>query len=230
MISLKMRLYLRLHTTANPIIKAILEVSRTIPEGWVAAAELQLSASFPAGLPTKATDWQQAFQIWEAAQMQSDTDELIYNSRRDPNLAHSFPRSAAQPHAQDINRMVHHHSINDVSAITISRLLCGGQGLNAGDPVRPSEVCMRKACKCCLSLGQPKAETLWHFLHDCPLTAMARQNKEAKECWAQPENVVKLHLSVWSHKQLRVIRSTLTRMWHLRQSFNADLAKEQHIQ
>ena len=29
-------------------------------------------------------------------------------------------------------------------------------------------------------------------------------------------------------QQLRATKSTLTRMWHLRQSFNADLAEEQH--
>ena len=227
MTSLKMRLYYRLHISTDPIIASLLAVGRTLPEGWVTATELQLSASFPAGPPTTASEWQQQLQLWEAAQRQADIEELLYNSRRHPNLAQYSPNVAAQPSGLDINHMIHHHSINDVSAMTISRLLCGGQGLNAGDPARPSEVCMRKACKYCLSHGQPVSETLWHFLHECPLTASARQSAEARECWAQPENVVKLHLSVWSYKQLRVIRGTLTRMWQLRQTFNRKLAKAQ---
>ena len=194
---------------------------------WVTAAELQLSAAFPEGPPITPLEWQQHLQQWEIAQKQADAEELLYNSRRHPNLAHYSPYIAAQPSNPCINRMIHHHSINDANAITISRLLCGGQGLNAGDPIRPTEVCMRKACKFCLSLGQPKAETLWHFLHQCPLTAMARQSSEAKECWGQPEKIVQLHLSVWTYKQLRVIRGTMVRMWQLRQAFNRDQAKAQ---
>ena len=229
MASQKMRLYQRLLTTENTILKAILAKSRSIPDVWVSSTELQTNAAFPAGLPTQATKWLRMLHQWEAVQKQSDTEELIYNSKRHPNLAHYSPNTVPQANGQGTNQMIHHHSYSVKSAITISRLLCGGQGLNAGDPVRPSEVCMRKACKFCLSLGQPKAETLWHFLHECPLTATARQGKEAKQCWSQPENVAKLHLSIWSSKQIRTIRITLSRMWHLRQSFNSALAADNSI-
>ena len=224
-----MRLYQRLRTTENTIVKAILNKGRTIPDGWVSAAELHMSAAFPAGLPTQATEWLRKVHQWETVQKQSDTEELIYNSKRHPNLAHYAPNTEPQANGQGINHMIHHHSYSVEPAMTISRLLCGGQGLNAGDPVRPTEVCMRKACKFCLSMGQPKAETLWHFLHDCPLTATARQGEEAKQCWSQPENVARLHLSIWSSKQIRTIRKTLSRMWHLRQSFNAALAADNNI-
>ena len=220
-----MRLYHRLLSSTNPIIAAILKAGRNLPEGWVTTAELQLSAAFPEGPPITPLEWQQHLQQWEIAQKQADAEELLYNSRRHPNLAHYSPYIAAQPSNPCINRMIHHHSINDANAITISRLLCGGQGLNAGDPIRPTEVCMRKACKFCLSLGQPRVETLWYFLHQCPLIAIARQSNEVKEIWGQPEKITQLHLSVWTSKQRRVIRSTMIRMWELRQTFNRDLAK-----
>ncbi len=149
----------------------------------------------------------------------------IYNSKRHQNLAHYSPHSEPQSSGQSTNPVIHHHSYSVKSAIIISRLLCGGQGLNAGDPVRPTEVCMRKACRYCLCLGQPKSETLWHFLHECPLTATARQSNEAKQCWSQPENIAKLHLTIWSNKQIRTIRNTLKKMWQLRQAFNTALAE-----
>ena len=139
-----------------------------------------------------------------------------------PNSNYS-PHIEQQTSGQGTNPVIHHHSNSDKSAIIISRLLCGGQGLNAGDPQRLTEVCMRKACRYCLSLGQPKSETLWHFLHECPLTATVRQSNEAKHCWSQPENIAKLHLTIWSNKQIRTIRNTIKKMWQLRQAFNAAL-------
>ena len=224
MASQKIRLYKRLLSSENTILIAILAKSKTIPEGWLASAALQTSAAFPAGLPTQAAEWLRTLHQWETVQKQSDREELIYNSKRHQNLAHYSPHTAPQTNGQGTNPMIHHHSYSVKTAIIISRLLCGGQGLNAGDPVRSTEVCMRKACKFCLSLGQPKAETLWHFLHECPLTATARQSIEAKQCWSQPENIARLHLTIWSNKQIRIIRNTLSQMWHLRQSFNSTLA------
>ena len=147
-----------------------------------------------------------------------------HQAGRNQPQQHLFPHIEQQTSGQGTNPVIHHHSYSVKSAIIISRLLCGGQGLNAGDPLRPTEVCMRKACKYCLSLGQPKSETLWHFLHECPLTAKARQSKEAKQCWSQPENIAKLHLTIWSNKQIRTIRNTLKKMWQLGQAFNAALA------
>ena len=229
MASQKMRLYQRLITTENTIVKAILNKGRTIPEGWVSTTELQVSAAFPEGLPTQASEWLRKVQQWESVQKQSDTEELIYNSKRHPNLAHYSLNTEPQASGQGINHMIHHHSYNVGPAMIISRLLCGGQGLNAGDPIRPTEVCMRKACRFCLSMGQPKAETLWHFLHECPLTATARQGKEERQCWTQPENIAKLHLAIWTSKEIRTIRKTLCRMWHLRQTFNAALAADNTI-
>ncbi len=125
------------------------------------------------------------------------------------------------PHGgHHINRELHHQTISNKASVTISRLLCGGQGLRAGDPQRPTEVCMRKACTYCLSQGRPTSETLWHFLHECPLTAAARQSNAAKLCWAQPINITKLHTTTWSKKQLRTIRTTIQKMWQARQAFN----------
>ena len=155
---------------------------------------------------------------------QSDREHLIYNSQRHQNLAHYSPQPVQLCGGQGINPEIHHHTYNNKTSITISRLLCGGQGLKAGDPQRPTEVCMRKACRYCLSQGQPKSETLWHFLHECPLTATARQNREAKLCWSQPDNIPKLHLTIWSRKQIRTIRATIQRMWQLRQAFNAAIS------
>ena len=123
-----MRLYHRLLSSTNPIIAAILKAGRNLPEGWVTAAELQLSAAFPEGPPITPLEWQQHLQQWEIAQKQADAEELLYNSRRHPNLAHYSPYIAAQPSNPCINRMIHHHSINDANAITISRLLCGDKG------------------------------------------------------------------------------------------------------
>ena len=142
--------------------------------------------------------------------------------RNHPNSNYS-PHIEQQTSGQGTNPVIHHHSNSDKSAIIISRLLCGGQGLNAGDPQRLTEVCMRNACRYCLSLGQPKSETLWHFLHECPLTATVRQSNEAKHCWSQPENIAKLHRTIWSNKQIRTIRNTIKKMWQLRRAFNAAL-------
>ncbi len=223
MVSQKMRLYKRLLTSENTILKAILAKSESIRDGWLSTAAIQMRTAFPAGLPTQAAEWLRLLHQWEAVQKQSDREELIYNSKRHQNLAHYSPHIEQQTSGQGTNPVIHHHSYSVKSAIIISRLLCGGQGLNAGDPLRPTEVCMRKACKYCLSLGQPKSETLWHFLHECPLTATARQSNEAKQCWSQPDNIAKLHLTIRSNKQIRTIRNTIKRMWQLRQAFKAAL-------
>ena len=219
-----MRLYKRLLNSENTILKAILVKSEFIRDGWLTEAATQMGAAFPEGLPRQADVWLRILHQWEAVQKQSDREELIYNSKRHQNLAHYSPHIEQQTSGQGTNPVIHHHSNIDKSAIIISRLLCGGQGLNAGDSQRLTEVCMRKACKYCLSLGQPKSETLWHFLHECPLTATARQSNEAKHCWSQPENIAKLHLTIWSNKQIRTIRNTIKKMWQLRQAFNAALA------
>ena len=157
-------------------------------------------------------------------QKQSDREHLIYHSKRHHNLANYHPKptqtSDFSHDGQRINRELHHQSINNKTSVTISRLLCGGQGLRAGDPQRPTEVCMRKACTYCLSQGRPASETLWHFLHECPLTAAARQGKEAKLCWAQPTNIPKLHTITWTKNQIRTIRTTILKMWQARQAFN----------
>ena len=220
-----MRLYKRLLNSENRILKAILVKSDTIGVGWLAEAEAHMRAAFPEGVPKQTNAWQRLLHQWEAIQKQSDREELMYSSQRHQNLAHYSPYAEQNSSGQGTNPVLHHHSYGIKSSITISRLLCGGQGLNAGDPQRPTEVCMRKACRYCLSLGQPKSETLWHFLHECPLTATARQSREAKLCWAQPDNIPKLHLTVWTRKQVRTIRNTIQKMWQLRQAFNAALTR-----
>ena len=225
MVPQKMRLYKRLLNSENRILKAILVKSDTIGVGWLAEAEAHMRAAFPEGVPKQTNAWQRLLHQWEAIQKQSDREELMYSSQRHQNLAHYSPYAEQNSSGQGTNPVLHHHSYGIKSSITISRLLCGGQGLNAGDPQRPTEVCMRKACRYCLSLGQPKSETLWHFLHECPLTATARQSREAKLCWAQPDNIPKLHLTVWTRKQVRTIRNTIQKMWQLRQAFNAALTR-----
>ena len=225
MVPQKMRLYKRLLNSENRILKAILVKSDTIGVGWLAEAEAHMRAAFPEGVPKQTNAWQRLLHQWEAIQKQSDREELMYSSQRHQNLAHYSPYAEQNSSGQGTNPVLHHHSYGIKSSITISRLLCGGQGLNAGDPQRPTEVCMRKACRYCLSLGQPKSETLWHFLHECPLTATARQSREAKLCWAQPDNIPKLHLTVWTRKPVRTIRNTIQKMWQLRQAFNAALTR-----
>ena len=220
----KMRLYKRLLDSDNRIVKAILVRSRALEQGWLAETEEHIKAAFPQGLPKHSSEWRQHSRQWEAMQKQSDREHLIYNSQRHQNLAHYSPQPVQLCGGQGINPEIHHHTYNNKISITISRLLCGGQGLKAGDPQRPTEVCMRKACTYCLSQGQPKSETLWHFLHECPLTATARQSREAKLCWAQPDNIPKLHLTIWSRKQIRTIRTTIQKMWQARQAFNASIS------
>ena len=123
---------------------SLLAIGRALPAGWVETTEHLLNTSLPtAAMPTTAAQWQQHLQYWDSTQRQVDVEELLHKCRHHPNLAHYYPSAAAQPGKYDINHMVHNHSINDEAAIIISRLLCGGQGLNAGDPVRPTEVCMR---------------------------------------------------------------------------------------
>ena len=224
MVPQKMRLYKRLLDSDNKIVKAILAKSKTIGIGWLAEAEEHTRAAFPQGLPKHTSEWRQLSRQWEAMQKQSDRENLIYSSQRHQNLAHYSPHPVQNSSGQGINPEIHHLTYNNKPSITISRLLCGGQGLKAGDPQRPTEVCMRKACTYCLSQGQPKSETLWHFLHECPLTATARQNREAKLCWSQPDNIPKLHLTIWTRKQIRTIRATIQKMWQLRQAFNAALS------
>ena len=225
MVPQKMRLYKRLLNSENRILKAILVKSDTIGVGWLAEAEAHMRAAFPEGVPKQTNAWQRLLHQWEAIQKQSDREELMYSSQRHQNLAHYSPYAEQNNSGQGTNPVLHHHSYGIKSSITISRLLCGGQGLNAGDPQRPTEVCMRKVCRYCLSLGQPKSETLWHFLHECPLTATARQSREAKLCWSQPDNIPKLHLTIWTRKQVRTIRNTIQKMWQLRQAFNAALSE-----
>ena len=226
MVSQKIRLYKRLLNSENTILKAILVKSETIRDGWLAEAAAQMRAAFPEGLPKQTNGWQRLLHQWEAVQKQSDREELLFNSERHKNLAHYSPHAEQHTGGQGTNPVIHHHTYTIKSSIIISRLLCGGQGLNAGDPQRPTEVCMRKACKYCLSLGQPKSETLRNFLNECPLTATARQSNEAKLCWSQPDNITKLHLTIWTKKQIRTIRDTIQKMWQLRQAFNAALSEK----
>ena len=142
-----------------------------------------------------------------------------------PNLAHYSPHLSEFPASLTVTPAIHDHSINDTLSRTVSRVLCGGQGLNGGDPVVVTEVNMRNACHFCVSFGRPVVETLWHFLHECPLTAMARQSTAAKACWERPAGISRLHLSVWSHKELKIKRRSILQMHCLRQSFE----KTSHI-
>ena len=220
----KIRLYKRLVDSDNSIVKAIMSISRTMDQGWLTETEGYLSTVFLQGPPKRDSIWRQQARQWEAIQRQSDREHLTFHSKHHPNLANYHPKptqTGVSPQGgHHINRELHHQTISNKASVTISRLLCGGQGLRAGDPQRPTEVCMRKACTYCLSQGRPTSETLWHFLHECPLTAAARQSKAARVCWAQPTNITRLHTTTWSKKQLRTIRKTIQKMWQARQAFN----------
>ena len=62
-----------------------------------------------------------------------------------------------------------------------------------------------------------------------PARMPAHRHSKTGQRWTQPENIAKLHLAIWTSKEIRIIRKTLCRMWHLRQTFNAALTADNTI-
>ena len=219
----RLRLLARLEQTTNPLVASLLSISQALPTTWASSAEAHLSASLLLrARPDTAAAWTNHLKHWEHVKRQADAGDLIQRSQAHPNLAHYSPHQSEFPSSLTVNPVIHDHTINDAMSRTISRLMCGGQGLNGGDPTIPTEVSMRKACRFCLSYGRPTIESLTHFLHECPLTATARQTAAAKTCWERPADITRLHLSVWSHRELKTIRKTILQMYRLRQNFNQE--------
>ena len=211
--TLRLRLLARLEQSNNLLVATLLAASRASATTWANIAEAHLMASLTMGArPASAAAWASHLKVWERAKRQADADDLIQRSRAHPNLALYSPHQSEFPTSITVNPVLHDHTINDSMSRTISRLLCGGQGLNGGDPTIPTEVDMRNACRFCLSYGHPTIESLKHFLHECPLTATARQTTAAKKCWERPADITRLHLSVWSHTELKTIRQTMSQV------------------
>ena len=64
----KMRLYKRLLDSDNRIVKAILDRSKALEQGWLAETEEHIKAAFPLGLPKQSSKWRQHSRQWEAMQ------------------------------------------------------------------------------------------------------------------------------------------------------------------
>ena len=90
-------------------------------------------------------------------------------------LAHYQPARWLCFNEAGVNQNIHNSEVDRYTAQTTARLLCGGQGLRAGDAKIKTKPTMENTCIYCLRRGARKAETLAHFLGTCPLHAHSRK-------------------------------------------------------
>ena len=215
----RLRLMARILDCSNGIVQAVAAASLADGSGWLHIEAAYARLLSPDGLPSTVTGWKALFQSSHESLASADTEQLVMESNAHPQLASYAPGMLRREGILGLNRMVHDISIPMDTAITVGRLLCGGQGLRGADPVLNSLPTPRTACIACLVNGRRVKETLQHFLFECPLTQDARSSNMAWECWVSGDRILLLHRDVWSFRQLRTIRDTLFDMWQCRERF-----------
>ena len=184
-------------------------------------------------MPITKLEWKTCIQTFTSLYLSADVEELCSKCNSHPNLASYCPLASVIPNSIGPNRLLHFPGYPADHARRISRLLCGGQGLRAGDPLFPSAPSIRNVCIFCLQQGVKVPETLSHFLHACPLTEPIRRRPDAMLCWSSPEKIAKLHLAFWSMREVKIIRKSLLCMisrreqflYHLRLRSRADVSE-----
>ena len=209
----------RLRQSDHSIVAALLDIGRCRNGSWVFQIESWASSFALQSLPSDETGWRSLQKAWNGSSAICDVQELWSLCQAHPQLALFAPMAAFGVGRPSINHSLHDVSISAQQSRAVSKLLCGGQFLRAGDPVFPPTVSCRNVCIPCLHSGVKVPETLTHFLFDCPLYGAARADVSDKLSWTEAEGIVRLDSNVWSDQELKLIRGTMCRMIHKRQKF-----------
>ena len=200
----------RILACPNDIVLTVAAKSMDAERGWMAMEVAHARGLAPDGLPRDPAAWRSIIAAARNIDMEADTTRLAAMCELHPQLA------SYRPAGLGLNKMLHDTAIEADDARTISRLLCGGQGLRGNDPRIDTPATSRTACLACLVAGRKEKETLQHFLFECPATEHIRSNAAVSACWRDSEAIMLLHRDLWTFSQLRVIRRAMLDMWKAR--------------
>jgi hypothetical protein len=216
---LRLRLLRRILLSDNMLVISVASASSTLPGSMVSQSVDVVRSCRAQGLPTTNGEWSSFLDSWMADARQCDGEELWNACLHHNNLASFRPGPWLMEGSLSINRFLHDHAIDRETAHIISRLFCGGQGLRGGDPRSVSAPSRRTACFHCLLHGRRVKETLYHFMHVCPLYTRVRQQPRVAVFWAKsPDAVTLLHRDQWNFRGINLIIRTVKDMWDIRAS------------
>ena len=99
-------------------------------------------------------------------------------------------------------------------AAIVGRLLCGGQGLRAGDASARTTPTTHNCCIACLREGRIVADTFSHFVGDCRATATGKGTAAIRSVLGRPVRDLCCHShGMWTWNELRTIRRFLCSAW-----------------
>ena len=196
------RLLQRLAQRQNSLIRSVLSTALHLDTPWCALASQALRCICPPGLGTSWSVWQRWTRKWHTSECQEYAQRCWSEAQVHANLRHYHPSWWLLHGTYSINKSVHDKAVDESLARATSRLLCGGQGLRAADPVSSPRATVSNACLACLRWGVRQAETLHHVLHHCPEYDDLRKEPGVPSFLSSVNGRIVLHRDAMTWQQL----------------------------
>ncbi|CAE7326059.1 jockey\pol [Symbiodinium sp. CCMP2592] len=172
----RMSLLARACADSCNLMAQLFPIAVTVPGTWAEQVSADVLHAFGIEAPHAFTASKAELKDFHSSSVQIGWQQLVEQCVVHPNLTH-FPiecfRGCEIPNP--IAAIFEAPSIGLEQSTLALRLFCGGQGLRAGD-VEFVSADSRNCCLFCLGNGSQVAETLHHFLLQCPLTSYAHAN------------------------------------------------------
>ena len=166
------------------------------------------------GVPATPSEWKITIRSFKKGAEHEEAQALAQECARHEGLHHYVPVAWNFRGVWAINGFIHDKKVPPEVAALVSRLMAGGQGLRGGDPALPPAPTVKNCCVLCLLQGVEVAETLRHFVFDCPAYRSLRTEAGMASVWgAGLRDVCAHHRDKWTWRELKYIRSFMHGAW-----------------
>jgi hypothetical protein len=210
----RVRLMGRLLRSSCECTQNFVEVGTTREGSWTSLTLSRVHAWSPNGVPRSPGEWRKVIGRWSTDAAVQAKDAAWRECQGHPRLRHYNP-AVLKAVGKGPNHTIYDKAIRPEEARIVGRILCGGQGLRAGDAAARTTPTCHNCCIACLREGRIVADTLTHFVGDCRATAAGRDTASMRTVIGRTVRDLCCHSrSTWTWSELRTIRRYLSNGWN----------------